>query len=92
VFAAMRDKDIDRMLSELAETVGAFVFTSVANPRCADPTELAARGRRIAPGMRIEVERSPGPALAAAWRIAPRIVVAGSIFLVGDVMREIGPS
>jgi hypothetical protein len=26
-------------------------------------------------------------ALAAAWRAAPRIVVAGSIFLLGDVIR-----
>jgi folylpolyglutamate synthase/dihydropteroate synthase len=38
------------------------------------------------------VEPSPARALTAAWRIAPRIVVAGSIFLIGDVLKEIGGS
>jgi dihydrofolate synthase/folylpolyglutamate synthase len=92
VFAAMRDKAIDRMLSELAKTVGAFVFTCASNPRSADPADLAARTRAIAPTMRVEVEPSPARALTAAWRIAPRIVVAGSIFLIGDVLKEIGGS
>jgi hypothetical protein len=27
--------------------------------------------------------------LATAWSLSPRIVVAGSIFLLGDVLREI---
>ncbi len=40
-------------------------------------------------GVPVEVEPSPARALAAAWRIAPRIVVAGSIFLIGDVLKEI---
>jgi dihydrofolate synthase / folylpolyglutamate synthase len=92
VFAAMRDKAIDRMLSELAKTVGAFVFTCASNPRSADPANLAARARAIAPAMPVEVEPSPARALTAAWRIAPRIVVAGSIFLIGDVLKEIGGS
>jgi len=92
VFAAIRDKAIDKMLNELAKTVAAIVFTCASHPRSADTDELAARGRAIAPGVRIEVERSPALALAAAWRIAPRIVVAGSIFLIGDVMKEISRS
>ena len=92
VFAAMRDKAIDSMLSELAKTVGAFVFTSASNPRSADPADLADRARAIAPGLRVEVEPSPARALAAAWRIAPRIVVAGSIFLIGDVLKELDRS
>ena len=92
VFAAMRDKAIDRMLSELAQTVSAFVFTRASNPRSADPTQLADRARAIAPGLPVEVELSPARALTAAWRLAPRIVVAGSIFLIGDVLKEIGGS
>ena len=35
---------------------------------------------------------SPIDALDAAWRASPRIVVAGSIFLLGDVMKELGGS
>jgi dihydrofolate synthase/folylpolyglutamate synthase len=92
VFAAMRDKAVDRMLSELAPTVSAFVFTRASNPRSADPTQLADRARAIAPGLPVEVELSPARALTAAWRLAPRIVVAGSIFLIGDVLKEIGGS
>jgi dihydrofolate synthase/folylpolyglutamate synthase len=89
VFAAMRDKAIDSMISELAKTVGAFVFTCASNPRSADPADLADRARAIAPALRVEVEPSPARALTMAWRIAPRIVVAGSIFLIGDVLKAI---
>lgn len=92
VFAAMRDKAIDGMLNEIAPTVAAFVFTCASHPRSADPEDLAARGRAIAPGVRIEVASSPALAVSAAWRIAPRIVVAGSLFLVGDVLKEISRS
>jgi dihydrofolate synthase/folylpolyglutamate synthase len=92
VFAAMRDKAVDRMLSELAPAVSAFVVTRVSNPRSADPAHLADRVRAIAPGLPVEVEPSPARALTAAWRIAPRIVVAGSIFLIGDVLKEIDRS
>ena len=90
VFAAMRDKAVDRMLSELATTVSAVICTRASNPRSADPTDLADRARAIAPWLRVEVEPAPARALTAAWRIAPRIVVAGSIFLIGDVLKEIG--
>jgi hypothetical protein len=33
---------------------------------------------------------SPVAALAAAWSSSSRVVVAGSIFLLGDVFTEIG--
>jgi folylpolyglutamate synthase/dihydropteroate synthase len=72
--------------------VSAFVLTRVSNPRAADPAHLADRVRAIAPGLPVEVEPSPARALTAAWRIAPRIVVAGSIFLIGDVLKEIDRS
>jgi folylpolyglutamate synthase/dihydropteroate synthase len=43
--------------------------------------------RAIAPGLPIAVEPIVEDALAAAWRQSPRIVVAGSIFLLGDVIK-----
>ena len=92
VFAAMRDKDATTMLQALAPVVGAVVLTRTSNPRSTDPSELAERARTVAPHLAIIVEPSPRDAVAAAWRISSRIVVAGSIFLVGDVMNEIdGP-
>jgi hypothetical protein len=38
------------------------------------------------------VEASLPRALDSAWALSPRIIVAGSIFLVGDAMREIDGS
>ena len=93
VFAAMRDKDVDGMLRALAPAVGALVLTRASNVRSADPVELATRARAIAPGPPvnvIHVAQSAAEALTTAWRISPRIVVAGSIFLLSDVMKEAG--
>ena len=90
VFAAMRDKDIDGMFRILLPAIGAAVMTRASNPRSADPGMLADSARTIAPALPIAIEPSSADALAAAWRMSPRIVVAGSIFLLGDVMRQLG--
>jgi folylpolyglutamate synthase/dihydropteroate synthase len=37
----------------------------------------------------MEVEDSVSDALARAWKLSPHIVVAGSIFLLGDVLQEL---
>ena len=88
VFGAMRDKDVDGMFRALLPEVSALVVTRASNRRAADPARLAERARAIAPELAVAAEPSPRDALEAAWRLAPRIVVAGSIFLLGDVMRE----
>ena len=90
VFAVMRDKDVEGMFSALLPAVGSVVLTRASTARSADPDELAAIARRMAPDRRVAVEPSPADALAVAWRDARRIVVAGSIFLLGDVMKLIG--
>jgi dihydrofolate synthase / folylpolyglutamate synthase len=88
VFSAMRDKDVDGVLRALVPAVSALVVTRASNPRAVEPSALAERARAIAPALPIAIEPSPRAALIAAWRLSPRIVVAGSIFLLGDVMRE----
>lgn len=90
VFAAMRDKDASAMMRVLAPAVGALVLTRAAHPRSADPADLAEQARMSAPGLPVTIEPTVRGALAAAWRLAPRIVVGGSIFLVGDAMKELG--
>jgi len=89
VFAAMRDKDIDGMLRALIPQIGAIVLTRASTHRAAEPEALAARARTLAPSLRVVMEPSPRAALDAAWRLSPRIVVAGSIFLLGDVLRDL---
>lgn len=87
VFAAMRDKDASSMIRALAPRVSAFIVTRASNPRSADPSELAGLVRRAAPDVAVEVSDSPEHALEMAWQLAPSIIVAGSIFLLADVMK-----
>jgi len=89
VFAAMRDKDIEGMLGALLPAVGRIALTQASNPRSADPARVAAIVGKLAPDHPMTIAPSPTAALAEAWRSSPRIVVAGSIFLLGDVMKEI---
>jgi dihydrofolate synthase/folylpolyglutamate synthase len=86
VFAAMRDKDAAAMLRHLAPAASTFVITRASQARAADPDALARIARAVAPDTAVLVEAEVDKALAAAWRLSPRIVVAGSIFLIGDVM------
>jgi len=90
VFGAMKDKDVDGMLTVLLPAVGRVLVTRPSNPRAADPQELAARIRAIAPALAVEIVQAPLDAVAAATASAPLVVVAGSIFLLGDVMQELG--
>src|SRR5262245_39323065 len=89
VFAAMRDKDLQGMFEALLPTVGPVIVTRAATPRSAAPDELAATVHRIAPAVKVTVAATPADALDAAWSASRRIVVAGSIFLLGDVMKLI---
>jgi folylpolyglutamate synthase/dihydropteroate synthase len=83
----MRDKDIAGMFTALLPSVGRLVVTRASNARSAEPEMLARHARAIAPGLPVAIEPVVADALAAAWQHSPRIVVAGSIFLLGDVMR-----
>ena len=92
VLAAMRDKDAGAMLRALAPCASALVLTRASNPRSTDPADLAAIAREVSPDTPCEVAGDVREALACAWRLAPRIAVAGSIFLLADVMKELGRS
>jgi hypothetical protein len=43
----------------------------------------------LAPQVPVYTENSVRGALAHAWKLSPHIVVAGSIFLLGDVLQEL---
>ena len=89
VFAAMRDKNVRLMFDALLPSVSAVVMTRASNARSADPELLAEQAAAAAPGLPVLVRPSLREALNAAWTLSPRIVVAGSIFLLGDVMKEL---
>ena len=85
LFAAMSDKDWQLMLTRLSEVVSEAVFTKVAMDRSADPAELA---KSFADKM---VTRSHADSRAALRLLIDEsvpddvIVVAGSLYLVGEV-------
>jgi dihydrofolate synthase / folylpolyglutamate synthase len=90
VFAAMRDKDAAAMLGALAPAISVAILTRASHPRSSEPSALQAVARAVAPELNTSVEARPFDALHAAWRAGPRIVVAGSIFLLGDVIPLLG--
>jgi dihydrofolate synthase / folylpolyglutamate synthase len=90
VFGAMRDKDVDGMLTALLPEIGRVIVTQPSNTRAANPAELASRIRALAPTLSIDVIASPHDAVQSATRQSTLVVVAGSIFLLGDVIQEIG--
>lgn len=92
VFAAMRDKDATEMLVRILPEVSGLIVTRATNPRSAEPSDLAALARRIAPALPVDIAEPIDAALELAWRANPHIVVAGSIFLLADVMKKLGPS
>jgi dihydrofolate synthase / folylpolyglutamate synthase len=88
VFAAMRDKDVPRMFEVLLPTVSTVILTRASNRRSADLEELAQQAAAASTTSML-VRPALADALATAWGLSPRIVVAGSIFLLGDVLKEI---
>jgi dihydrofolate synthase/folylpolyglutamate synthase len=88
VFAAMKDKDTAGMFAALLPAVSHLILTRATSPRSADPSALEAQARAMS-GLPITIAATPAEALEIAWRDSPRIVVAGSIFLLGDVLKQI---
>ena len=90
VFAAMRDKALDEMLRALLPETSALIATRASNPRSAEPGDIAAAAHAIAPEVPVFVVPSRVAALDLGWQRGRSIVVAGSIFLLGDVLAELG--
>jgi dihydrofolate synthase/folylpolyglutamate synthase len=91
VFGAMRDKAISEMTEILFPLAVRVIATRPENPRAASPEEI----QKAAARMENEIETTPGvaQALERAREIAGTktpIVVTGSIYLVGEVMRVLG--
>ncbi len=89
VFAAMRDKEISGIAQALAPAVASAVVTRPEVERAAEPEALAAALTAARPGLPVAAIPDVGAALAAARETAGSrgvVCVAGSIFLVGEVL------
>ena len=95
VFGAMRDKDLAAILARMAPLVDHWHFTDLPLPRAATAADLAALHARLAlagPGpVTVACHADPVQALQAALAgadPADRIVVFGSFYTVGGVLKD----
>ena len=87
----MRDKAISEMAEILFPLAQRVIATRPENPRAASPEEIQQAASRT--GAEIELVGDVRPALERARAAAgPQavLVVTGSIYLVGEVMRLLG--
>jgi dihydrofolate synthase/folylpolyglutamate synthase len=90
VFGAMADKDVAGMLAELSPYVSRIVCTAPATPRAMAADAVRATVESIAGHPPVQVIDDPRAALDHACRHGKRVVVAGSMFLIGplrDILR-----
>lgn len=81
------EKDAVAFIDELAPCVREVVATRARHERASDPHRLAAAARGA--GLDVSVAQTPGEAVRRAWSsVGPDglVLVAGSIFLAGDVL------
>jgi dihydrofolate synthase/folylpolyglutamate synthase len=85
LFGVLRDKEVGRMLPELAATAAHTVLTTPASPRAVPPGELLPLVRRGA----AVVVPDPRAALEVALATGRPVVVCGSLYLVGAIRSEL---
>jgi dihydrofolate synthase/folylpolyglutamate synthase len=91
VFGAMKDKDLPGLLAPLLPLVDHWYPCELATPRAVAAADLAAAIHTLAPTAAVSPQSSPAEALraaAAAADPADRIVVFGSFYTVGGVLKE----
>ncbi len=91
VFGAMRDKAISKMTEILFPLADRVIATRPENPRAASPEEIQQAGIRT--GVQIEAVEDVQGAVERARTLAKAgtvVVITGSIYLVGEVMRSVG--
>jgi dihydrofolate synthase/folylpolyglutamate synthase len=93
VFGAMADKDLPPMLARIMPLIDRWYFTDLPTPRAASAAELQARCQAINAQVtgRCATFADPLEALRAALAAADpadRIVVFGSFYTVGGVLKE----
>jgi dihydrofolate synthase / folylpolyglutamate synthase len=89
VLGMMRDKQIGAIIEALAPAASHLVFTSPASHRAATPVELAAIARSVAPAVATREVAEPVEALTAALSLGEPAVVAGSLYLAGEIRAKI---
>jgi folylpolyglutamate synthase/dihydropteroate synthase len=89
VVGIMQDKQVAAMIAALAPAASHFVFTAASNTRAAAASTLAALAATTAPDIPAVCAADSRQALAAAKPLGTPVVVAGSLYLVGEIRRDL---
>ena len=85
VVGVMRDKHVADILAALAPIASCFICTAANSPRAAAPADLAREAALVSPGTPIDTASSPLEALTRATGRGAPVIVAGSLYLVGEI-------
>ena len=93
VFGAMADKDIPLILAKIAPLIDKWYFTDLPTTRAEPATELLSRWQAQNKRKDVSASRYPNPqdalqAALGAAQAADRIVVFGSFYTVGAVLKD----
>jgi dihydrofolate synthase/folylpolyglutamate synthase len=89
VIGVMQDKDVERMLRALAGSATILFCTAPRSARAARPSALAALARSVAPALEVVAVDDPLDAVRRAAAHGAPVVVAGSLYLAGQVRDEL---
>lgn len=90
VVGVMRDKDVSTVCGILASIAARFLAVTVGNPRSCSAAELAALLRKQNPEVPCEEHGNLSSALESAQQYPDRILICGSLFLVGEALFALG--
>lgn len=85
VVGMMRDKKIDEMIAAWLPVASHFVCAAPDSARAASPHDIAAAVTRLAPDVPVVTAESPTRALEVAAEFGSPVVVAGSLYLAGEI-------
>ena len=88
ILGIMEDKDWDLMCEILAPLAARIFCVAVSSERSADPAQLREACRRTSSEAEVRVCASLREALEAA-AAEPFVVIAGSLYLVGEAMEQL---
>lgn len=91
MFGVLADKDCELMCRALAPLAGRIAAVRVASNRSLPPEALAEFCRRANPAARVTAHDSLADALVAL-SAEPRVVIAGSLYLIGEALERLGLS
>ena len=86
VLGVLRDKNLRGICETLLPIAARIIAVAVQNPRSSSAEEICQTARTIAPDFPCLPTASLGGALASANTYSEKILVAGSLFLVGETL------